>query len=264
MRQNRTLRATVTAVAAAALLSAAAATDPARDRLRIIVQKECLPLWLKEHRADPCMSMSVAAGDAAARERGYAILHDRKGGAHFLLISTRTITGIESPELEEPGTPNYFAAAWRVREVLANYLGRPVPRAAVGLALNSIRARSQDQLHIHIACLGRPIFAALAQNAERIGASWSELELAGWTYQALRISGDVLGDQNPVQLLAAGISADLVRTGKFTILVAGMQYADGPGFAVLASDSAPGAELLLDAGCEVDGAQVDPCCDRPL
>ncbi len=237
------------AVTALLLLTAGAPIDPARDRLRMIVQQQCLPLWLREHRADPCVSVNVGSADGSAIDSGYAILHDRKGGAHFLLISTRSITGIESPELEEPEAPNYFDAAWRARELLASFLGHAVPRAAVGMALNSIRARSQDQLHIHIECLGRGIFTALVQNAQRIRPSWGEIVLDGWTYQALRIDGRELGARNPVQLLATGVAADRARIGAFTVLVAGMQYADGPGFVVLASDSAPGAELLLEASC---------------
>ena len=46
------------------------------------------------------------------------------------------------------------------------------------------------------------------------------------------------------------------------MLVAGMQYADGPGFAVLASDTARGAELLLDSSCEVDSPATGAMTDR--
>ena len=57
-------------------------------------------------------------GPAPERQR-YALLADRKGGAHFLLIPIRSISDIESPELEEPGAPNHFAAAWQARDRLA-------------------------------------------------------------------------------------------------------------------------------------------------
>ena len=227
VRRKTALAMGAATVAAVALVLVAASGYRSRDRLRAIVQGQCLPHWIHEHRPDPCLSVSVGAADAAALARGYAILHDRKGGAHFLLITTRTLTGIESPELEEPGAPNYFDAAWRSRELLAAYLGHPVPRSAVGMALNSIRARSQDQLHIHIECLRPGIFAALARSADRIPPRWTEMELDGQAYQALRISGEDLGAQNPVQLLAAAMPAPSVQAGKYTVLVTGMQYADG-------------------------------------
>jgi CDP-diacylglycerol pyrophosphatase len=238
------------AAAASLVLVASGQADPARDRLRMIVQQQCLPLWLKEHRSDPCASVTAAADDPHA-QAGYAILHDRKGGAHFLLIATRSIAGIESPELLEPGAPNYFDEAWQSREALAQYLGRPVPRSAVGLALNSRRARSQDQLHIHIACLGSGIFKALQENAEHIRPAWSQLVLDGQPYQVMRIRGAQLATHNPVQLLAASLPEDVMKAGQYTMLVAGMEYADGPGFAVLASATAAGAELLLDSRCQL-------------
>ncbi len=236
------------AAVAALVLVACGQAVPARERLRMIVQQQCLPLWLKEHRPGPCVSVDAVA-DGAHADAGYAILHDRKGGAHFLLIATRSITGIESPELLEPGAPNYFDDAWQSRDALAKYLGRPVPRGAVGLALNSRRVRSQDQLHIHIECLGSGIFRALQENAAQLGPTWSPLVLDGQRYQVMRIAGADLATHNPVQLLAASVPRDVMQAGQYTMLVAGMQYADGSGFAVLASATAPGAELLLDSSC---------------
>ncbi len=40
---------------------------------------------------------------------------------------------------------------------------------------------------------------------------------------------------------------------EFTLLVAGMEFKEGPGFALLAGSSVPGAELLLDSSCAVAG-----------
>jgi hypothetical protein len=42
--------------------------------------------------------------------------------------------------------------------------------------------------------------------------------------------------------------------GQFTLLVAGMQFKEGPGFVVLAGNAVPGAELLLDSTCAVTHA----------
>ena len=35
----------------------------------------------------------------------------------------------------------------------------------------------------------------------------------------------------------------------FTLLLSGMDFAEGPGFVLLAADAAPGAELTLDPTC---------------
>jgi CDP-diacylglycerol pyrophosphatase len=234
--------------AVAALTLTASGADPARDRLRSIVQQQCLPLWRAEHRPDPCVSVHLSG--QGPELQGYALLHDRKGGAHFLLIPLQTISGIESAELERDAL-NYFDAAWRARGVLARFLGRPIGRSSIGTAINSIRARSQDQLHIHIACLDRMTYAALHANADRIGSSWSEFSLNGRPYQALRIMGHDLDQHDPLKMLAQRLSNDPAQIGQYTVLVAGMEFEQGAGFAVLASASARGAELLLDSACRI-------------
>ncbi|MBS0578573.1 MAG: CDP-diacylglycerol diphosphatase [Proteobacteria bacterium] len=87
-------------------LLALAGVDPARDRLRAIVQGQCVPHWLATRSPAPCAR--VGGEDPAP---SYAVLHDRKGGAHFLLIPTRTLLGMESPEARDGQAVNYFAAA---------------------------------------------------------------------------------------------------------------------------------------------------------
>ena len=76
------------------------------------------------------------------------MLADRKGGAHFLLIPTQTMAGIESNELLDPDSPNYFAEAWHARDLITRFVGHPVPRTAIGLAVNTAHSRGQDQFHI--------------------------------------------------------------------------------------------------------------------
>lgn len=147
-------RAVLSIAGAAAALFAAAASCQNRDALREIVQDQCVPHWRDRQSAAPCAEVHV---DAAA-DSGYAVLADRKGGAHFLLIPTNTISGIESPLLEAPGTPSYFQAAWRSHERLDGVIGRPVPPRLVGLAVNPLHARGQDQLHIHIECLRSDVY----------------------------------------------------------------------------------------------------------
>jgi len=98
------------------LAASAATPDAPRDRLRFIAQEECLPHWQSGHDPEPCISVTLVGKGSAAD--GFVVLADRKGGAHFLLIPTRTISGIESPEVRAHGALNYFESAWRAREVL--------------------------------------------------------------------------------------------------------------------------------------------------
>lgn len=242
--------------AVTAAVVAARADDPAppfpawRDRLRFIVQQQCLPHWRTAHDPAPCVSVDES-GRAGAERRGYAVLADRKGGAHFLLIPTQTIRGIESPEARAPGALNLFDAAWQSREVLASVVGHAVPRAAVGLAVNQIRSRSQDQLHIHISCVRAGVSRALRAEAAAIGSEWSPVEIEGYRYQALRIMGERPGAANPFALLAGWLPDAAESMGQFTLLLSGMDFGDGPGFVLLAGSAVPGAELLLDAGCGI-------------
>jgi CDP-diacylglycerol pyrophosphatase len=238
------------AAAASAMPAAASGAHPApalitgRDALRRIVQEQCVVHWAQTHDPAPCERVSS----------GYAVLADRKGGAHYLLIPTQTMAGIESAELLDPDIPNYFAEAWHARDLIAAYVGHAVPRSAVGLAINTARSRSQDQFHIHIECLRQDVAESLRASAERITDTWSPVMVAGSTYQAQRIMGDELDGSNPFEMLAR-LKPDARRhMGDYTLVFAGMQFNSGPGFIVL-TGTGPTGELLLDASCVVAGAR---------
>jgi CDP-diacylglycerol pyrophosphatase len=213
----------------------AAAAD--RDALRHIVQQQCLPHWSAQHDPAPCESMA----------QDYAVLADRKGGAHFLLIATQTITGIEDPAVLKAATPNYFAAAWQARERLSAIMGHPLRRDAIGLAINSAIARGQDQLHIHIECLQPSLYHALQAAAASVGDHWAPLQIGESPYRALRIRGQDLGEANPIELLANKMPEARQAMARYTIIVAGMQFKDGPGFIVLAGPTPTRDALLGDA-----------------
>ncbi len=118
-----------------------------------------------------CNGTGPRAANAALQcedRRGYAVLKDRCGATHFLLIPTARRVGVEANALQSPGEPDYFAWAWRERTHTLR-AARTRPDAAVsdddiGLAVNSRYARSQEQLHIHIDLLApglRPLLHAL-------------------------------------------------------------------------------------------------------
>jgi CDP-diacylglycerol pyrophosphatase len=221
-----------------------------RDALRQVVQNQCLPNWQKHHEPSPCERIWLSSPQPDSP--GYAVLEDRKGGAHYLLIPLQTFTGADSGELLDPDLPNYFAQAWNARDLLDSYVGHAVPRTAVGLAVNPPRARDQDQFHIHIECLRPEVFDALHAAAAQLTAKWSPITVIGLTYQAMRIADKSLEAVRPFDLVAQ-LSADAKHhIETHTVLIAGMQYPDGAGFAILTT-TGPTAELLLDPGCTVGG-----------
>lgn len=239
------------AVACVVLFCAASAQSSSRDQLRFVVQQLCLTHWRLTRDPAPCMRLTVS-GDGAGTQ-GFALLADRKGGAHLLLIPIATISGIESGAVRAHDAFNFFDAAWQARDALAETVGYSPPRAAIGMAVNPIHGRSQDQLHIHIACLRPPVFQALQDNGAKLRTGWSTIRIGMTSYQALRIMGSTLGKHNPFELLATHVpgSNDTVM-GRYTLLVAGMSFREGPGFVLLAGDTrVPPAERLLDGSCSV-------------
>jgi CDP-diacylglycerol pyrophosphatase len=222
-----------------------------RDALRQIVQEQCVVNWSQHQAAAPCERVFLAGSRSGSS--GYAVLADRKGGAHYLLIPTQTMAGIDGRELLDPDAPNYFAEAWHARDLITRYVGHDVARTAIGLAVNTARSRTQDQFHIHIECLRQDVFESLRAAAGHLTETWSPVNVAGSTYDGIRINGEGLDGSNPFELLA-GLKPDVRHhMGDYTLVVAGMQFSSGPGFVALAG-TGPTGELLLDSSCAVAGA----------
>lgn len=215
------------------------------DQLRHIVQQQCLPHWLSTHDPSPCLTLTLITPDPP---RGFVLYPDQKGGAHFLLLPIETLRGIEDPGVRAAHAINYFAAAWNQRDVLATVLKRAPARTAIGLAVNAVSTRSQNQLHIHIECLRTPIYQALLRLAPQLREEWTSDDLAGRRYQVRRLLGDTLA-ANPFVLLAEGVRGAGANMASYTLVVAGAQFHDGPGFVLLAAQGAPGGESLLDPSC---------------
>jgi len=239
-------------VLAAFVLTPATLRAANPDALWNIVHGQCVPAELGGSGPAPCSLVDL--------KDGYAVLKDIRGATQFLLIPTAKVTGIEDPQIRAPGAPNYWAAAWQARTFMAERAGRPVPRDDVGLAINSIHGRSQNQLHIHIDCLNAKVKQALAQAAGRIGGAWSPMAqpLSGHIYLAMRVEAPDLANIDPFRLVAGGIPSAAADMGNQTIVVVGAVLADGkPGFYILddRADPAQGdrgsGEELLDHECLV-------------
>jgi CDP-diacylglycerol pyrophosphatase len=217
-----------------------------------IVHDLCVIDMKVSHRPAPCAVVNRAGG--------YAILKDIHGGTQFLLIPTARLAGIESPELLEPSSHNYWRQAWNSRSWLEKQAGRPVPREDIGLAINSAYGRTQNQLHIHVDCVQPDLAAAIKTHGDRIGLRWSNWDVAfnGHHYRVRWVDGADLGARDPFKLLARGDPDARADMSRETLVMVGASRADGtPGFVLLSDradlsgeDTAEGEELL-DHKCTV-------------
>ena len=207
------------------------------DALWYIVNEQCVPDQQQFHSPKPCDQVDLAAG--------YVVLKDRVGDTQFLLMPTAHITGIESPEILAPGSPNYWNAAWQARHFVDERAHRTMPPETISLAVNSADARTQNQLHIHIDCLRLDVQAALREHAGDIGTAWEPfpVKLSGHDYMAMRIDRPDLGDANPFVLLADGIPGARADMARYTLVVVG----DPGGFVLLAGHGS--GEELQDHAC---------------
>jgi CDP-diacylglycerol pyrophosphatase len=240
----------VVAIAGAAVLVGFEVYSQTRDALRIVVQDQCVPHWMQDRDPAPCTSVQMS--QTPRQFDGYALLADIRGGAHFLLIPVKTIAGIESADLRKPGALNYFEDAWQARERLKAVLGFEASRSDIGLAVNSHQHRSQDQLHIHIECLSPETYAGLQKAVDSLSdKDWTAVKIGRSEFRAIRVMGENLGANNPFVLLAEKLPESQADMGSYTLLVAGMQFKSGPGFAIVTGRDTPGAESLLDPDCAV-------------
>ncbi len=232
----------------------AQAYDP--DALWKIVNDQCVRHQLESGTPSPCSKIDLRPGT------GFAVLKDRVGIAQFLLIPTKRISGVESPELLANESPNYWAYAWQVKANVEERLHRKLARDQVALSVNSAFGRTQNQLHIHIDCIRTDVHEVLRQHANEIGSQWAPLRttLRGNTYWAIRISGAELGDNNPFKLLADGLPSARQQMARQTLVLVGVTFGDGnEGFILLndhvdpdINDRASGEELQ-DHQCAIAG-----------
>jgi len=236
------------------LAGAAAQNIPAREVLWQIVNAMCVPDQLLNQNPAPCVRVDLQGG----AERGFAILKDQRGATQHLLVPTVRISGIESPLVLAPGTPNYFARAWEARTYVDDALHRTLPPDDLSLAVNSAKSRSQDSLHIHIDCVRADVAEALHKYQDRIGSQWATFppSFFGHHYLAMWVQGEKL-DANPFQLLADRLPGARQDMGDHTLVVVGLTRADGTQGFVLLEDQVnkpadmAGGEELQDHTCGI-------------
>ena len=226
-------------------------------------QADPLDLWRIEHGASvphveaglgpkPCERVDLDGGV----DQGVAILKDLVGIAQMLAIPTRRITGIEDPQNAIAQRATGVCRRLERKDAwFAARLGRALPRQAVGLAINSKWARSQDQLHVHVDCMAIPVMKALAEYASALDGVWRAMTvpLHGRIYFARRVDSADLVDVAPLKLLADGVEGARGHTGAYSLAAVGATFDGKPGFILLAD------QFSLEGGGHAEDIQDHDC-----
>lgn len=234
-------------VVAAALCAGAGSADAfdVNDRraLWFVVNDLCRPMQRLLGSPRPCLKVDLAHGFIVLRAPGET--------TQILIAPTARIEGIESSAILKEGAPNLWALAWAERNRVAASAPRPLQWDDVGMAINSRRGRSQDQLHIHVDCVDFRLKRALAARAFRPSPNWSRLDPGPWAsrYRVKYIAAAGL-EKNIFKMVAEEIPGAKAKMARQAIAVVGVGAKDDRGFAVLASSDGDGhAEELLDHSC---------------
>ncbi|EKN4037467.1 CDP-diacylglycerol diphosphatase [Yersinia enterocolitica] len=160
-----------------------------------IASQQCVPNQQQNNNPAPCLRVDLTDG--------YVLFKDNKGSYHDLVMPTEKVSGIESPTLQTEKAPPYFAVAWNNRTHISTEMGKPLKDAWVSLAVNSKYGRSQNQLHIHVACLRQDVYNVLSEQAQQIDQQWRPLavKLVGHQYLARKLSDTDLTKEDPFRLL---------------------------------------------------------------
>lgn len=192
-----------------------------------IISKKCVPNQRSNGKPEPCAQVD--------EKQGFVVLKDLNGPLQYLLMPSARITGMESPALLEPSTPNFFSQAWNARHFMADKYGKPIDDSNVSLAINSEYGRSQNQLHIHISCLLPEVKATLSKDGAQMGYNWQPLPetLLGHTYLARKVTPAELNQKGAFRILAEGVPDADKKMGHFGMAMVSLQNGD---FLLLASE----------------------------
>jgi CDP-diacylglycerol pyrophosphatase len=168
----------------------------------------------------------------------------------YLIIPSLKVTGIEDTHVFAAPVVDFWRYGW---QIAPDHLRKPA--ANTGLAINSVEARGQNQLHIHISCVLPAVAKTLAQNDAKIGSDPTralQLPLGPHNnpYEVVKV-GALNGSSSPFNVVAA-IPHAKGHMGDQSIAVIGAQT--GGIYYVLdtyyVKGSNPGsAEELLDQRC---------------
>jgi CDP-diacylglycerol pyrophosphatase len=204
----------------------------------------------------PCLAVETKK-DA---EGGYAVLREPGERQRTILTALSEITGIEDPRLLKAPAPNFFADAWRERYwLLSKGNSDDDPPNGFALGINSPLVRSQDRLHIHIACLRPDIQAALAPRVVAVNPNrFARLNfrLGGRVVSAMRIDAADTLSINPIQILLDKMPGVRAAIGAQTLIAVRETLPNGRPAIVLLTNPSEGSgskpftvERLIQSDC---------------
>jgi CDP-diacylglycerol pyrophosphatase len=200
----------------------------------------------------PCLAVDL-------KSPGYAVLRAPDRSTHVITVPLRPIAGLEDPDLQRDEAAEYWRAAWEARRYVVAATKDKASLDQVGLAINSARTRSQDQLHIHAGCIRDDVIRSLLSQTKQVSErKWLRSQhQVGRGYPFLKIlAADVFRDQNAnlFRLLADVPGGRRGTTGMSALLI---QIPDGTGRYMFAAQRPARAsvENYFDDGCE---ASVGP------
>lgn len=190
------------------------------DALWKIVSQQCVPNQQQHHDPAPCLEVNL--------DKRSVVFKDAKGPLHTLVMPTDKITGIESPDIQKSGAPDYFSYAWQERDRLKKMADKPLDDRYLALAINSKYGRSQNQLHIHLACLREDVYHSLNQQVTKIGDSWQPLgvKLKGHDYLAIKVTAQILEKHTPFTILNSYVQQHKDDISKYGLAVVVTEQGD--------------------------------------
>lgn len=216
------------------------------DVLWKFVSQQCVPDMEKNHRPAPCEKVDLAAG--------YVLFKDRVGPLQYLLMPVAKISGIESPRLLDSHTANFFSLAWHERHLLSEKNQSPVKDSDLAMTINSVRGRTQNQLHIHMSCLRPDIARQMAALMPDLSPRWQQYTLRSHPYLIRTLTPEELDQQSVFLRVAQELPGAAEHMGDYGLALT--ELPDGQLVLLalrtqLLTGNTGSAEELQDHRCEI-------------
>ena len=256
--EARSLAGLLAVCAAALVLAACTAFAAASDRDALWrVVRACAADARLTGLPFPCLSVDLRQGHVVLRP---------PWANDTILAPTRRIVGLEDPFLQSPEAPNYFAEAWRARDMIVTANGLRPSRPQIALIANSRLVRGEDQLHIHIGCLVPEARRVVAEAAQSLPPdAWRLIGpiIPHQPIYAMRVRSADLDGVEPFRLAHAAFDGAVRDPADLMIGVVGAEVAGEDEFVLLVSYAGlphswwpVGSDALIDTRClgEAEGS----------